>query len=225
MKPVKSNSSQLSAAFFDVDDTLITVKSMFDFFEYLSEKKQLTLLKFKFEQTFKQARANDWPREALNSLYYQFLSGMKMSELIVLGECWFDDNVLTKGKFISKTIKCLRKHQSRGEKIIFVSGSMLPLLNPIARYFQVDGILCVQPIVDVQGFLTGKIKGIQTIGEGKAKAIRKFALKEKIDLSMSYGYGDDISDLNMLSCVGNPVYVGNNSTMLNHAKYHNWSVL
>lgn len=73
--------------------------------------------------------------------------------------------------------------------------------------------------------MTGKIKGIQTIGEGKAKAMRKFALKEKIDLNTSYGYGDDISDLNMLSCVGNPVYVGNNSTMLNHAKYHNWAVL
>lgn len=225
MKQTNFNSMKLPAVFFDVDDTLITIKSMFDFFEYLSKEKELYNLKVKFDEAFKQARANCRPREELNSMYYQFLTGMEMNELMVIGQAWFEQNVVKKNAFINKTLECLCQHRTKEERIVFVSGSMLPLLKPIANYLGVKDILCVNPVVDEKGILTGEISGIQTIGLGKAKAMEKFALEEKIDLGISYGYGDDISDLKMLSCVGHPVYVGNDITMLDHAKRHNWKIL
>ena len=225
MKQIKSDSKKLPAALFDVDDTLITIKSMFDFFEYFCEKKKLNSLKIKFDEAFKQARVSNVPREKLNSMYYQFLSGIYMDELVAIGKNWFSNNVLAKDVFIEKTNRCLCQHQEKGERIIFVSGSMLPLLQPIAEHFKIKDILCVHPVVDEKGVLTGEISGIQTIGAGKAEAMKEFASKEKINLNTSYSYGDDISDLDMLSCVGNPVYVGNNPIMLDHAKRHNWIIL
>lgn len=225
MMQTKSNTNQAIAAFFDVDETLITIKSMFNFFEYLSEVKKLHDLKVQFDDAFKQARANNRPREELNSMYYQLLSGMSMDELFSIGKIWFEQNVVNKNAFIQKTVDRLHQHQTIGERTVFVSGSMLPLLKPIAEYLKVDDILCVNPVVDQQRILTGEITGIQTIGAGKATAIEKFALEQGIDLSSSYGYGDDISDLNMLSCVGHSVYVGDHPTMLQLAKQNNWQVL
>lgn len=213
------------AAFFDVDDTLITIKSMFDFFDYWVVEQNLPEMKSKFDAVFQEARKQAKPREELNKMYYEFFVGQSIDVIAKSGREWFQRNVLSKNVFIDKTVQRLKAHKVAGDRIVFVSGSMSPLLQPIADYLDVDDLLCTNLIVDDMGFLTGQIGSIQTIGRGKSDAMTRFAFDNDINLTNSYAYGDDISDMHMLLVVGNPVYVGKQLDMLEYAQKNDWQVI
>lgn len=88
-------------------------------------------------------------------------------------------------------------------------------------------LLCVEPN-SIDGTLTGGINlNTQTIGMGKAKAIRQFMLDHAQHtelLQTSYAYGDHISDYDMLSVVGNPVVVGNDMEIAAIANKNGWKI-
>lgn len=213
------------AAFFDVDDTLITIKSMFDFFEFYSNKLNKNSMLNDFKDYFCKARKDMIPRGVLNRNYYKFFKNESLENLFELGKLWFNDCLSKENLFINETRDKLNWHKANSDKVIFVSGSMLPLLQPIADFLGVDDILCTRLCYNEEKILTGEIDSLQTIGLGKKLAIQKYAQKKNINLLESYAYGDDFSDLDMLLSVGNGVYVGNDSNMLEIVKKYNLEVI
>ncbi|WP_392561757.1 HAD-IB family hydrolase [Orbus sturtevantii] len=198
---------------------------MFDFFQYWVIQQNLPKIKLKFDHEFKVAREKNSPREELNRMYYRFFKGHSLNSVELLGVEWFKEKILSPNFFINKTLQRLKEHKNKGDKIVFVSGSMSPLLQPIANHVGADDLLCTDLIVDIDRNLTGEIGPIQTIGAGKSDVMNKFALANDIKLSDCYGYGDDFSDMYMLLLVGNPVYVGNQPQMLDIANINNWEIL
>ncbi|MCW7539298.1 HAD-IB family hydrolase [Aquabacterium sp. A7-Y] len=196
-------------AFFDVDDTLISIKSMFDFFPCWCAERGTPELLRDFEAAFAQARAEGQPREALNRLYYRFFRGALLGDLITAGQDWFRRRfVQHPPPYIERTVARLKGHRDQGVAPVFVSGSMRPLLHPLADQLGVEHCLCTRLVLDGQGRLTGEIASPQTIGRGKADALRAFLQAQQARAGDCYAYGDDISDLAMLEAVGMPVAVG-----------------
>jgi phosphoserine phosphatase len=99
------------------------------------------------------------------------------------------------------------------------------LLSPIAARLGVRHILAtIMEVVD--GSYTGRIFPPQTIGRGKAEAIAGFLERAGVSPSCCHAYGDDISDLPMLSAVGWPVVVrGDNRALEELALNRGWPVL
>lgn len=64
-------------------------------------------------------------------------------------------------------MEALRRHQLQGVSVVFLSGSMHPILSPIASYLDVRDIICTKLLIDSTGNVTGEIGKPQTIGEGK----------------------------------------------------------
>jgi len=62
-------------------------------------------------------------------------------------------------------------------------------------------------------------------GEGKARAARISAKKNKTDLSKSYFYTDSIDDLRLLKLVGNPVATNPDQRLSQTAFENNWPIL
>ena len=62
-------------------------------------------------------------------------------------------------------------------------------------------------------------------GEGKVQAIQEFAAENDIDLAGSWAYSDSVSDLPMLSAVGNPVCVNPDDELLEIAGAEGWRVM
>lgn len=196
-------------AFFDVDDTLIALKSMFDFFPFWCAESGALELEQRFDHVFREARAAGRRREDLNRLYYGFFRGVPLTRLEWAGQAWFQQR-FKQGRppYVAATLERLREHQAEGVTPVFVSGSMLPLLRPIARDLGVAHCLCSRLLTDDTGVLTGEIGEPQTIGCGKAAAIVAFLRKQGARSGDCYAYGDDLSDLPMLEVVGRPVAVG-----------------
>ncbi|UTJ46770.1 HAD-IB family hydrolase [Atlantibacter subterranea] len=212
-------------AFFDVDETVITIKSMIHFYKYWCNNRSATDEYHQFNEKFTTALQQGISREELNKMYYRQFKGVDINALICAGEKWHSDFFSNSELFIQTTISILNEHQNNGHQTVFVSGSMLPLLRPLAKQLGVDAILCTNLEVAADGELTGEIVAPQTIGEGKKEAMLSYLSRVNIPPENCFSYGDDLSDIPMLSVTGNPVCIGGVSALAEYARNNDWTII
>lgn len=210
MPPVSSASqarNHLGAAYFDVDNTVINIKSMFSFLEFAEVAKEYSAFSRNVKELrneLREMKEQKIKREEVNKHYYGILEGTKVSEIEALGRAWFKyafyDNPAV---FNLSIVNSIAKHRQKGFLCVFVSGSFEALLKPIGDYLDVKSFICA-PLEVVGDRYTGKLTGEPVIGQGKAVGIKKHASDFGVDLATCFAYGDDITDIPMLSCVGNP---------------------
>ncbi|MCX7121987.1 MAG: HAD-IB family hydrolase [Gammaproteobacteria bacterium] len=212
-------------AIFDLDETIINCKSLFEVYKThcLSENGPL-MGQRKFDimiQDIKSYQANNMPRDELNKLFYGYFSGISRHAMLQSIKNWFLDNCKKDNFFNQLVLEALRQHQRNGARVIILSGSFSDCVSVIAEYLNVTDFLSIN-LACVNDIYTGKMMGIQTIGEGKLLAILNYIQKLNLKMEGSYGYGDHISDLPFLNAVENPVAVGNNVDLMAIAHANNW---
>ncbi|MEU2433732.1 HAD-IB family hydrolase [Streptomyces sp. NPDC007861] len=204
-------------AFSDVDETLISGKSLFDFLDfYFSGRHGAEGARHAAEARRRIAAlmAGGSPREAGNRLYYEAWQGEPLATVTDWGARWFAQRSATPGFYVPATFAALRAHQEDGDHVVLVSGSFAAVLDPIAADIGARHVLCTRPEAR-GGLLTGAVAGEPCIGEGKRRAVRDLARHyPHIDLADCHGYGDHHSDLPMLTEVGHPVVVGDGRDLL-----------
>lgn len=217
-------------AFFDVDETVISLKSMFDFLHFyyqsLYPKTKANALYQKHFKQLKDLAKRGLRREEVNKSYYQLYKGHSFSNVKKIGREWFNFNKNHNLNFYHACVlNEIKKHKQSKAGIVLVSGSFESCLKPIQEDIGADEVLCIQP-EEKEDILTGHIIGIQTIGEGKASAIKNFLKEHSYENTQNcYAYGDHISDLPMLSLVGKPLIYPNCPKLIEHAKKHRWPIL
>ncbi|MGJ3265595.1 MAG: HAD family hydrolase, partial [Salinarimonas sp.] len=214
-------------AFFDVDDTLIRIKSMFDFFRYWSRvQRGDEALLARFEADFARMRGAGVPRTDLNRAYYQYFAGVRPDELEAAGTNWAAMRLAGADRlFLPESCRLLDQLRTSGKAPVFVSGSFAAILEPIAARLGVAHILATTMLVGPDGRLTGGIGVPQTIGAGKADAIALFLRRTGVDPAVCVAVGDDMSDLPMLEAVGSGIAVGEGTALAAHARARDWPVL
>jgi HAD superfamily hydrolase (TIGR01490 family) len=214
-----------SYVFFDVDDTLISIKSMLSFQDFWFERYGTTEQRDNYYADLRQHMHPDACWADLNRLYYQHFRGRKVSDVRACGEAWFIAmNSGINNFFHPLPLAELRLHQNAGREIVFVSGSFPALLRPIANYLHVQQILATTMEI-AAGCYTGNILEPQTIGEGKADAIKTFLTAMGVSSSECYAYGDDVSDIPMLQTVGKPTVVRGGRVLEAHAEQVGWRII
>ena len=120
----------------------------------------------------------------------------------------------------------MREHQSKGHKIIVISGMLMPAAEILRDTLKADEAIGTQSEF-INGRYTGKTLKPHVSGQTKVdKVVELFKGRSwDIDLAASYAYGDSITDQNMLGLVGNPVAVYPDAKLHALAKEKNWQVL
>lgn len=211
--------------FFDVDETLISIKSMLSFQEYWFAATGDLSGKILFEEEMARLRRGGASREALNRRYYAHFAGREVAAVEQRATGWFNHVATTiPGLFHSAVVAALYRHQNQGDRAVLVSGSFPALLTPIARRLGVRDILATD-LVTAHGRYTGEIRPPQTIGAGKAEVIARFLAARRVPAAQCHAYGDDLSDLPMLDAVGHPVVVRGSGELEAQARQRGWPVL
>lgn len=212
-------------AFFDVDDTLIAVKSMFSFQDYWYGRGREPGQRQAFEMDMDRLRNENAPWEELNSRYYSHFKGRDAAEVAKLGAEWFSVMERNRPKlYHTKVVERLRQLQAEGVEPVFVSGSFPALLAPVAERLQVRHLLCCRPEIEA-GLYTGRLLPPQTIGTGKAVALLDFLKEHDVLPSVCHAFGDDITDRPMLEAVGHPVVVAGGRALEVYAASVGWPVI
>jgi HAD superfamily hydrolase (TIGR01490 family) len=210
-------------AFFDVDETLLATKSMFDFLRFrrsAEEHRRAT------DRLGSMARAGV-DRVEINRAYYRLWAGDDWAALMEQGRAWYAEirsGARIGPPFIASTFDALGRHREAGHLIALMSGSFLPCLRPLADDLGVEIVLCSHPEVDASGRLTGNVRH-PMIGRSKGVVVQATARRRQANLTDCHAYADHASDLAMLRCVGHPHVVGSDSVLLSVARAQGWPVL
>jgi len=214
-----------SYAFFDVDETLIRTKSMFDFYRFFCAFRGADRDFKAFEKDFAEMRRFKWSREELNRAYYRYLAGIAPDELSRAGVRWWAQASTRPGILIRESLALLKTLRDDGVTPVFVSGSFEEILDPIGRQLGVHMFLCAPMEIGQGGYYTGELGSPQTIGAGKAQAVDAFLKVHGACISQCWAVGDDLSDLPMLEAVGRSVAVGTGTPLARLARERGWVVL
>ena len=119
----------------------------------------------------------------------------------------------------------VKKHRHQGHRLILISGSVRYMLEPVAEDLGFDHLLCTDLEIGEDGLLTGRAEGPICLNSHKRIQAEKLGRRVKIDLALSYAYGNHQSDLPLLELVGNPYAVEPTDPLRKVALVNRWPIL
>ena len=114
-------------------------------------------------------------------------------------------------------------HREQGHKIVLLTGGLLEMVAPLGAILQTDEVMASRCGVSA-GRFTGELSSGPLSGAAKAEAAEAWANQSGVDLSESYAYADDMSDLPLLELVGHPVAVNPERRLEKLAHSRGWPV-
>jgi HAD superfamily hydrolase (TIGR01490 family) len=219
-------SDPTSAAFFDVDNTIMQGASIFHLVRGLHRREFFTtrdLLGAAWKQAYFRVVGVEDPEhvaEARNSAL-AFIAGHTVEELQDLGEEIFDEAMAH--RIWPGTRALAQLHLDQGQRVWLVTAAPVEIATIIARRLGLTGAMgTVAEHVD--GVYTGRLVGDMLHGPAKAEAIKALAAREALDLSQCSAYSDSYNDLPMLSMVGDPCAINPDARLRSYARDKGWRV-
>lgn len=152
-----------------------------------------------------------------------YLRGESLAELDELGERLFVERVSS--RVFPHMQEVVRAHQQRGHTVVLSSSALTIHAEPVARYLEIDHVLCNHFELDEQGLLTGRIARPVVWGRNKASAVQQFCEANNVDLQRSYFYADGNEDAVLMKLVGHPRPVNPRPGLAAIAAENGWPVL
>jgi HAD superfamily hydrolase (TIGR01490 family) len=215
-----------SAAFFDVDNTVMQGASIFHLARGLHRRKFFTtrdILGAVWKQAYFRVVGVEDPQHIAETRVsaLSFIEGHTVRELEELGEEIFDEAMAH--RIWPGTRALAQMHLDQGQRVWLVTAAPIEIAQIIARRLGLTGAMgTVAEHVD--GVYTGRLVGDLLHGPAKAEAIRALATREGLDLSRCSAYSDSANDLPMLELVGDPCAINPDAKLRAHARAEGWRV-
>jgi HAD superfamily hydrolase (TIGR01490 family) len=152
-----------------------------------------------------------------------YLRGESLADLDVIGERLFVEHVAT--WVFPYMHEIVRAHQRRGHTVVLSSSALTIHAEPVARFLEINHVLCNHFEVDDRGLLTGRISRPVIWGAKKAAAVERFCDDNGVDLQRSYFYADGNEDAALMKLVGNPRPVNPRPGLAALAVENGWPML
>ena len=215
-----------SAAFYDVDGTLIRINIVHTFAFYASRQPSLLESARRMVTTAASIpifwAADKLSRKYFNEIFYRSYKGASEDRLVELSEELFEDVI--RPNIFPRARDLIEESRRAGCRQVLLSGALDVTLRPLARYLGADDLIANRLEFD-QGYATGKLKKPFIAGATKAEIMRDYALRHDLDLARSWAYSDSFSDFPMLAVVGHPTAVNPDLRLRSIARSYDWPVL
>ncbi len=113
-------------------------------------------------------------------------------------------------------------HHAAGRDVIVVSASGHEVVDPIGALLGADTVIATQMVI-ADGRYTGEV-AFYAFGVAKAAQIRELAANRGYALDGCYAYSDSITDLPMLEAVGHPTAVNPDRALRRAAARRGWPI-
>jgi len=215
-----------TAAFFDVDNTIMRGSSLFHLAVGLAKRKYFNareIAGFAGKQLkFVLSGSEDLEDMAsATEAALSFVQNRSVQELQDLAEQIFDAEMVD--KLIPGSLALAQGHLDAGQQVWLVTATPQELATVIARRLGLTGALGT--IAESRnGIYTGKLNGPPLHGLAKAEAVRALSTSEGLDLGECSAYSDSVNDVPMLSLVGHPTAVNPDPELRAHAIANEWRI-
>lgn len=214
-----------TAAFFDLDKTVIAKASMVAFSRPLHRAGLVSnrmLLRGAWAQLmYAQFGASPEKLAKMRETALQLTQGWDQAQIsAIVRETLVD---VVEPIVYDEALELIRRHREAGSKVFLVSASPEEIVAPLAQYLGVDEALATRAELDVNGRYTGRVERY-VYGDEKVTLLGEIAERDGIDLDASYAYSDSATDIPMLRAVGHPVVVNPDRELLRVARTEGWEV-
>jgi HAD superfamily hydrolase (TIGR01490 family) len=214
-----------SAAFFDLDKTVIATSSTLAFgrpFFHGGLINRRAILKASYAQfVYLIAGADADQMDRMRDEITQMCAGWDVQQVNdIVNETLFD---IVDPLIYDEAADLIEQHRAAGRDIVIVSSSGEEVVAPVGAMVGADRVVATRMVVE-DGRYTGKI-AFYAFGENKATAIRDMAVVHGYDLAESYAYSDSVTDLPMLEAVGHATAVNPDRALRRTAVERGWPVL
>lgn len=215
-----------SAAFFDLDKTVIAKSSALAFGRPLYRDGLITrgdVLKAAYVQlVYLVAGADEEQMVRTRDYLAQLCRGWRSEQVRqIVTETLHE---LIDPYIYAEAAALIAEHQAAGRDVVLVSSSGEEMVAPIGDLLGVDGVIATRMVVNDDGRFTGEV-AFFAAGPNKAAAVQDLATTAGYDLDSCFAYSDSITDVPLLEAVGRPHAVNPDRMLRRHAAEHAWPVL
>jgi HAD superfamily hydrolase (TIGR01490 family) len=211
----------MRAAFFDMDNTLLTVDTGMSWTRFLYQRGELPtamVAKAIYWSTLYKLAVLDM--ESVFTKLCMDLAGDSEAEMIAKCDIWYRERV---APFVAPAARvAVEHHRQRGDVIVLATGSTVYAARPVAKGIGIEHVLAT--VLEVQdGAFTGMPCDL-CFGHHKVTLAEQWAADNGIDLAASTFYSDSFNDLPLLERVGTAVAVNPDARLRRHAQRRGWSM-
>jgi len=214
-----------SAAFFDLDRTLISGASAFPFgieawrqgLASRTEVAKWAMAAVSFKMLGDKGDATD----DIRGDFLGRIGGTSVAALDAVAGAVLPKLV---ARVRPESRRLLQMHGEAGRDTWIVSASPERLVQPLASSLGMTGAVGTRGQV-VDGLYTGELDGYFVYGPGKAAAVAELAESRGYDLERCFAYSDSVSDLPMMELVGHPVAVNPDSELERISRELGWPIV
>ncbi|MEU2232467.1 HAD family hydrolase [Streptomyces vietnamensis] len=223
---VENHSLPRTAAFFDLDKTVIAKSSTLTFSKsfyrggLISRRAALRTAYIQF--VFLAGGADHDQMERMREYLSALCKGWNVAQVKELVAETLHD--LIDPIIYDEAASLIEEHHAAGRDVVIVSTSGTEVVEPIGEMLGADRVVATRMVVGGDGCFTGEVE-YYAYGPTKAEAVRELAESEGYDLSRCYAYSDSATDIPMLEAVGHPYAVNPDRTLRREAVAREWPVL
>jgi HAD superfamily hydrolase (TIGR01490 family) len=214
-----------SAAFFDLDKTIIAKSSTLAFGKPFYQGgliNRRTVLRSAYAQfVFALAGADEDQMDRMRDYLTAMCSGWDVQQIRdIVNETLHD---IIDPLVYDEAVELIAEHKAAGRDVVIISSSGDEVVRPIGEMVGADDVIATRMVV-ADGKYTGEI-AFYAYGPQKAAGLRELALERGYDLADCFAYSDSITDAPMLESVGHPFAVNPDKALRKLAAENGWPVL
>ena len=217
----------MNLALFDLDNTLLSGDSDFEWAQFLIEQGALDreLFEAKNLAFYEQYKAGTLDIHEFLDFQLKPLSRHTRNVL----DGWRDNFMQNKvrGMVTVAAQDLVAKHRATGDVCVIITATNSFITSPIAQEFGVENLIATEP-EERDGEFTGCVVGVPCFREGKVARLESWLAQQGWgweSFSDSYFYSDSLNDLPLLKKVRYPVAVDPDETLRSYAEQHGWPIL
>ncbi|MFW6722022.1 HAD family hydrolase [Streptomyces sp. MAR4 CNY-716] len=222
---VENHSLPRTAAFFDLDKTVIAKSSTLTFsrsFYHGGLINRRAVLRSAYSQFIYLLGGSDHEQtERMRAYLSDLCRGWSVAQVSdIVAETLHE---LIDPIIYDEAASLIEYHHLAGRDVVIVSSSGAEVVEPIGELLGADRTIATRMVVE-DGRYTGEID-YYAYGPAKAEAVRELAAAEGYDLARSYAYSDSITDVPLLETVGHAHAVNPDRALRREAEQRDWPVL
>ncbi len=223
--PVENHLPPRTAAFFDLDKTVIAKSSTLAFgrsFYHGGLINRRAVLRTAYAQfVYLVGGADHDQMEGMRKYLSDLCRGWNVQQVReIVAETLHE---LIDPIIYDEAASLIEEHHAAGRDVVIVSASGSEVVEPIGEMLGADHVVATRMVVK-DGAYNGEIEHY-VYGPAKAEAIARLAESEGYDLERSFAYSDSATDVPMLEAVGHPYAVNPDRALRKEAAARDWPVL
>jgi HAD superfamily hydrolase (TIGR01490 family) len=217
----------MNLVLFDLDNTLLTGDSDFQWAQFLIEQRVLDREVYEARniEFYEQYKAGTLDIHEFLDFQLKPLSRHPRSQLDAWRQEFMQQKILPLITLQAREL--IKRHLLGNNLCVIITATNRFVTGPIARALGVSHLIATEP-EQMNGEFTGQVSGLPCFREGKITRLESWLDEHNLtwmSFLESWFYSDSLNDLPLLNRVTHPVAVDPDATLKAHAEENGWPII